>query len=550
MVWAACGRLGVELRSLSDAGVPEVVSSGVDAGGQAGVVGNGGSGGDEQRAGQSGAESQDPRGVDARADAGVLDAAVGGAGGVSLDASVGGAGAGGGASDAAVGSGAGLRDAAAGSVDAGGSSPDAGRDGGVADAGGDGSVADAGPAYACGNSVTEPGEQCDDGVGGSASCDSDCTFSACGDGVHNALAGEQCDSADQLSSCSAICQLPACRSGCTCELYHGVRYMFCPEQLAWDPARQACQDAGMHLLRLASGTEHTFVRLHSLQNGFPKFHLGASDVNVEGTWVWEDETTFWIGRANGTPVDGQFSAWAAGEPNAFTVDENCSEVQSLQGWNDCPCTQTKPFICKEARARLSRCGDAVVDLGEACDGGGETAACDLDCSPAVCGDGVVNLTAGERCDDGGSGQYCSGDCSQLLCPSGCSCIDAEGKRFAVCSQPAAFRDAAVDCGRAGMTLARVDSVTVDQALRTAANGAGLGEFWIGVFDIDQPNHWLRSDLSLAWDGTAAGTSHGYTNFASGSPSGTTNQDCVAVLTNGRWHDRDCSVQKPFACESL
>lgn len=46
----------------------------------------------------------------------------------------------------------------------------------------------------------------------------------------------------------------------------------------------------------------------------------------------------------------------------------------------------------------STCGNGHIELGEACDGGGETAGCNADCTRAGCGDGVVNHAAGETCD--------------------------------------------------------------------------------------------------------------------------------------------------------
>ena len=51
------------------------------------------------------------------------------------------------------------------------------------------------------------------------------------------------------------------------------------------------------------------------------------------------------------------------------------------------------------RCTLS-CGNGQLDQGEACDGGGETARCNLDCTAAVCGDGITNFAAGEQCDEG------------------------------------------------------------------------------------------------------------------------------------------------------
>ena len=55
--------------------------------------------------------------------------------------------------------------------------------------------------------------------------------------------------------------------------------------------------------------------------------------------------------------------------------------------------------------------------------GGETDACDDDCSLVVCGDGVHNATAGEACDDGTGNSdtlpnACRTDCSFATCGDG------------------------------------------------------------------------------------------------------------------------------------
>ena len=62
-------------------------------------------------------------------------------------------------------------------------------------------------------------------------------------------------------------------------------------------------------------------------------------------------------------------------------------------------------------ARPRFCGDGTLNVtaGEICDGGGETAACDLRTAPtAFCGDSTVNATALEVCDDGGESAACDG----------------------------------------------------------------------------------------------------------------------------------------------
>ena len=46
------------------------------------------------------------------------------------------------------------------------------------------------------------------------------------------------------------------------------------------------------------------------------------------------------------------------------------------------------------------CRNGVIDMGEECDDGLETALCDVDCTLSLCGDHLVNQPAGEECDDG------------------------------------------------------------------------------------------------------------------------------------------------------
>jgi MYXO-CTERM domain-containing protein len=58
----------------------------------------------------------------------------------------------------------------------------------------------------CGDEVVDRGELCDTG-GESVSCDVDCSFAACGDGVWNQTAAEECDDANLQAGdgCSPSC---------------------------------------------------------------------------------------------------------------------------------------------------------------------------------------------------------------------------------------------------------------------------------------------------------------------------------------------------------
>src|SRR5205814_474942 len=57
---------------------------------------------------------------------------------------------------------------------------------------------------------------------------------------------------------------------------------------------------------------------------------------------------------------------------------------------------------------------------EICGNGGEAAACNLDCTTSVCGDGKLNTHAGELCDDHNTtdGDGCEHDCTLPSCGNG------------------------------------------------------------------------------------------------------------------------------------
>jgi cysteine-rich repeat protein len=67
----------------------------------------------------------------------------------------------------------------------------------------------------CGNTVVDPGEQCDDGNGVNGDgCDNNCTSTACGNGIVSA--GEQCDDGNAIAGdcCAPTCQFELGGSSC------------------------------------------------------------------------------------------------------------------------------------------------------------------------------------------------------------------------------------------------------------------------------------------------------------------------------------------------
>jgi cysteine-rich repeat protein len=184
----------------------------------------------------------------------------------------------------------------------------------------------------CGNGIVDPGEQCD-AAGDSATCDRDCTPAACGDLHVNAQAGEQCDDGNRVSGdgCSSTCKLEVCGNGIV------------------DPGEQ-CDAAG----------------------------------------------------------------------DSATCDSDCT---------------------------IATCGDLHVNLraGEQCDDGGATSRCDADCTFPRCGDGQLNPAAGEELDPPSSPSmvvpvndltcrydfsainqlFCAGTCGTWGGGNGCQQADAD-----------------------------------------------------------------------------------------------------------------------------
>ena len=77
-------------------------------------------------------------------------------------------------------------------------------------------------------------------------------------------------------------------------------------------------------------------------------------------------------------------------------NQDCSGYAPHCGDGDCQVTEDKnscPGDCE-------LCGDGKFQAGEQCDGMGNTADCDEDCTRPVCGDGLVNLNfMNEQCED-------------------------------------------------------------------------------------------------------------------------------------------------------
>ncbi|MEM9488883.1 MAG: hypothetical protein AAGC55_07045, partial [Myxococcota bacterium] len=99
----------------------------------------------------------------------------------------------------------------------------------------------------------------------------------------------------------------------------------------------------------------------------------------------------------------------------------CADGDSCIEPSDC-----ESGVCADKMCAVPSCGDGVSNQAvETCDDGGESATCDVDCTAAECGDGVLNASADEECDGAGESAVCNLDCTAAACGDGVLNVSAD-----------------------------------------------------------------------------------------------------------------------------
>ena len=321
---------------------------------------------------------------------------------------------------------------------------------------GDGSVDTYCRTAVCGDGLIRNGvETCDD-EGETATCDSDCTAVSCGDGVTNATAGEECDSAGEVTSeCNSDCTAASCGDG----VVNTTAGEECDNGAA---NNDATADACRTDCQLASCGDGVTDDGESCDNG-------AANSNTE---VNACRSNCKAARCRDGVVD------TAGEDGAEECDDdNNSNTDS--------CLNT----CVAAS-----CGDGYTYTGvESCDGGtsnsdSEPDTCRTDCTMPACGDGVVDPNGAdglETCDNGSSNDdttpdACRTTCQPAFCGDGVTDPNgADGEE--VCDDGTANSDVTADACRTDCYLAQCGDGVIDTAGLDGAEACDDGN----PFDTDE-----------------------------------------------------------------
>ena len=129
----------------------------------------------------------------------------------------------------------------------------------------------------------------------------------------------------------------------TITIVHGTsRFIAVNLSKNWTDAQQYCQSTyGTSLATILSDYDNHEARYVSSKEGISSgdnLWIGLSDIDKEGTFIWEDGT----GEYNDF-----YNHFSSGQPDNNEGNEHCVEIKSSKNdyWNDAPCFLKYSFIC-------------------------------------------------------------------------------------------------------------------------------------------------------------------------------------------------------------
>jgi len=133
----------------------------------------------------------------------------------------------------------------------------------------------------------------------------------------------------------------------------GKRYELVRIEMFWPDAAAFAVARGGHLAEVNSAMEQVMINaalgdaniVLSTLSSVSEVWLGGSDINEDGTWIWDGDNDgigpqFWSGGADGMAVDDLYNNWGNIEPdgeevqNALTILLANSPFNGASQWND------------------------------------------------------------------------------------------------------------------------------------------------------------------------------------------------------------------------
>ena len=137
--------------------------------------------------------------------------------------------------------------------------------------------------------------------------------------------------------------------------YNAHTYAITSANMNFANAKAVATALGGYLTTVNTKAENTFLTTQFYGTYGSAIWIGANDIDIENTWVWDNGTTSGdsgltddICGSTGCPnsdekwADGTTRKWHGVEPNDNGVDgEDCASITNdTGGWNDLPCTDT------------------------------------------------------------------------------------------------------------------------------------------------------------------------------------------------------------------
>ncbi|CAH1272771.1 SELP [Branchiostoma lanceolatum] len=129
----------------------------------------------------------------------------------------------------------------------------------------------------------------------------------------------------------------ACPDGYRYHQHSRLCYKAFNQQSNYAAAAATCSSDGGTLAMPRDATINAFlINLKNAVDNSAFFRFGLSDVQQEGSWVWDDGVSL-----------GSFRPWSPGEPNSAWGNEDCAEYWTNDKWNDISCSDTsRKFLCQ------------------------------------------------------------------------------------------------------------------------------------------------------------------------------------------------------------